>query len=80
VLGDATTAGKGISYLGAQVASRKRRELGQNQEAAWAGTILMTDKGRVVVCISDKKWERMKGLIAWIDKEAKSEMVDFKEL
>ena len=35
---------------------------------------------KVVVCVSDKKWEHMKELIDWIDKEAKSEMVDFKEL
>ena len=41
--------------MGVNVASRKRRNVGQDDEAAWAGTIVLTSEGKVVVCVSDIK-------------------------
>ena len=48
-------AGKVLSSMGVNVASRKRRNVGQDDEAAWAGTIVLTSEGKVVVCVSDIK-------------------------
>ena len=65
--------------MGVNVTSRKRRNVGQDDEAAWAGTIVLTSEGMVVVCVSDIKWEETKDMALSIKQDPLSGTIDFKE-
>jgi len=54
------------NWLGIQDAPRKRREPSQTP-GAWAGSVLSTDLGEVVVKASEEKWLKAKNHIAWLN-------------
>jgi hypothetical protein len=56
--------------LGLQDATRKRRPP-TLEGGAWAGSVVHTSGGEVVVRAPKDKWEKLKGQIAWIDGENK---------
>ena len=64
--------------MGVNVASRKRRNVGQDDEAAWAGTIVLTSEGRVVVCVSDEKWEKLRLLCCGLSRSPLQEQLTSK--
>ena len=51
-----------MSFLGVQDASRKRRECSQTP-GAWAGSVVRSMGGEVVILTSEEKWIKLKGLI-----------------
>jgi hypothetical protein len=56
----------GIQFYGNQDASRKRDEVSQ-RAGAWAGGIAYTDKGVVRKFLSQKKWDRAKEFLRWVE-------------
>jgi hypothetical protein len=69
-----------VNYLGIQSAPRKRRPPSQ-EGGAWAGSLVHTTEGMVVVLVSEEKWQKTRDKVRWIrealDKEGG---VDRKEL
>ncbi len=53
------------NYLGIQDAARKRRDPSQTP-GPWAGTIVHSNNSSVTVSISVERWNKAKGMIAWI--------------
>lgn len=53
------------NFLGIQDAARKRREPSQ-EPGAWAGSILHTSNGSVVVLLSNEKWGKLKDILLWL--------------
>ena len=51
------------------MASRKRRKVGQTEEAAWAGLVVIIKEGQVYMTVSQKKWDKFKKWINWIEEE-----------
>ena len=57
-----------LASLGLQDAARKRRPPSV-EGGAWAGSIVHTSGGEVVVLLPQDKWEKLKGQIDWLEKE-----------
>lgn len=55
-----------LTWLGLQDAPRKRSEVSTTPRA-WAGTIVHTDNQTVSVLISQKKWQKAKKWIDWLE-------------
>ena len=51
-----------MSYLGIQIASRKRHDVGMDN-GAWAGSVVHTNDGRVLVLIAQDKWDKSKDIV-----------------
>ena len=73
--------GSKSTYSGIQDASRKRRKVSQTP-GAWAGAVVRTDDERVAVTISQERWDKTKGILAWIDAALKADWrrIPFKPL
>ena len=56
--------GSTMSYLGIQIASRKRRDVGMDN-GAWSGSVVHTN-GMVVVLIAQDKWDKSKDIVSKI--------------
>ena len=69
-----------FTYHGIQDAARKRREP-STEPGAWAGTIIHTDGDRVLVLVSQAKWDKTKSWINWLSKVVdEGDRVNFKQL
>jgi hypothetical protein len=55
-----------LQHLGNQEAARKRRPVSQ-RPGAWAGGIAYTDQGLTRKFVSQKKWDRAKEFLHWLD-------------
>jgi len=72
--------GATVNHLGCQDASRKRRKP-KKRPGAWAGSVVCTENGEVVVTVSQDKWEKTQRHIQWIAALIeKGERIPFKEL
>lgn len=56
------------SYLGIQDAARKRRPP-TRAPGAWAGTIIKTKDGQIVLMVDQKKWDKTRNAIRWLRSE-----------
>jgi hypothetical protein len=74
-----------LASLGLQDAARKRRPPSL-EGGAWAGSIVHTSGGEVVVLAPKDKWTKLQGQIAWLDdehgkwKSGKSKGIPYEEL
>lgn len=71
------------AYLGLQDALRKLRSAGGTRwPGAWAGVVVFTEEGGVVLLTSQEKWDRLKAICTkWLDLlELGEEMLVHKEL
>jgi hypothetical protein len=57
-----------LASLGLQDAARKRRPPSQ-KAGAWAGSIVHTSNGEVVVLAPQDKWEKLRRQVAWLEAE-----------
>jgi hypothetical protein len=57
-----------LASLGLQDAARKRRPPSQ-KAGAWAGSIVHTSDGEVVVLAPQDKWEKLRRQVAWLESE-----------
>ena len=59
-IGDSTSQEEVIAsqYIGN---IKKRREVGQEKEGVWAGTVVMTTEGKVIFCVCEKNMEENRG-------------------
>ena len=69
-----------FTFHGIQDTARKRRKPSR-EPGAWAGTIIHRDGSRVMVLVSQMKWEKTKSWIGWLNEELEAgDDIDFKQL
>jgi hypothetical protein len=69
-----------LAFLGLQDAARKRRP-SSLEPGAWAGSVVYTSDGRVVVLVSKEKWEKTQAIVKRLNEWAASgEPVNRKQL
>ena len=69
-----------MNWLGLQDAARKRRPPGKTP-GAWAGSIVQSNDGEVIVMVSEERWLKTKRILQWMTKEMDTDgSLEFKTL
>ena len=72
--------GSMLSHMGIQIASRKRRDTGE-ETGAWAGTVVHTSDQELQLLVSQEKWDKTKEKIYRLKEDVDSgNLLDFKDL